>query len=340
MFGLKLLASDNSGLKLDNWAKVFKHRASFAAKIDLVTGYISSESILVVLEFLKSKNQIREFNLVVGMAKQDGLSQMQISALEMLDAYLSKKRLGSVYIAWAKPVHAKITIFYDDGVMLGSSNLSAFISSGSPFEVDVFIDDLKFLKSSEIVVSDIISSAKKLQDVKHKIPVSKEKLSQQALADRGVSKWDFPLVKYSPSGPSFELELRPTAKSNLNACFAAPKNTGAGPRNWFEVEIIISTKVSAHSLFPSHTLRNKPFEVLTDDGYRFTCHFSGSNFKNLTSKDDLTILGAWIKGRLIDAGALNFGGTYTELVATKYGRSSVTLTATKDKNLWLLSYNV
>jgi hypothetical protein len=305
-----------------------------------VTGYISTESILSLIDFLEAKNHLREFNLVVGMAKHDGLSEMQVISLEKLESQLSKLGLGSVFVAWVKPVHAKMTVFYDDGVLIGSSNLSALSSSGSPFEIDIFVDDLAVLKASELIVSEIIGAAKPFHEIKDKIPRSKEVFSSQVLADRGVSKWDYPLVKYSPSGPTFELELRPTTKSNLNACFATPKNLGAGPRNWFEVEIIISTKVSHHSHFPSNTIKNRVFEVLTDDGYRFTCQFSGTNGKNLTSKYDLTILGAWIKGRLVDAGVMKYGDLYTQEVAENYGRSSVTLSATKDKNLWLLSYNV
>ena len=55
---------------------------------------------------------------------------------------------------------------------------------------------------------------------------------------------------------------------------------------------------------------------------------SGDYGKNLRSKDDLTILGRWIKGRMEANGALKSGELLTSSSLDSYGRNSITLTQT------------
>ena len=55
---------------------------------------------------------------------------------------------------------------------------------------------------------------------------------------------------------------------------------------------------------------------------------SGDYGKNLRSKDDLTILGRWIKGRMEANGALKSGELLTSSSLGLYGRDTITLTQT------------
>jgi len=69
--------------------------------------------------------------------------------------------------------------------------------------------------------------------------------------------------------------------------------------------------------------------VYTDDGYRFLMRTSGDYGKNLRSRDDLTILGRWIKGRMEINNSLRSGEILTMKNLKKYGRDTITLTKTK-----------
>ena len=55
----------------------------------------------------------------------------------------------------------------------------------------------------------------------------------------------------------------------------------------------------------------------------------GDYGKNLRSRDDLTVLGRWLKGRMENSGSLTSGAPVTEAVLKLYGRSFMTLTPTK-----------
>jgi hypothetical protein len=126
----------------------------------------------------------------------------------------------------------------------------------------------------------------------------------------------------------FEIPIKTAPQSNLNVFFGEGRKSPQGfvkPRHWYEVEIIVSQQVqkSAEN-YPA----NKEFIVYTDDGYRFVLKTSGDYGKNLRSRDDLTVLGRWLKGRMETAGALVSGIPVTEEVLNNYGRNTMILTRT------------
>ena len=48
--------------------------------------------------------------------------------------------------------------------------------------------------------------------------------------------------------------------------------------------------------------KNKPFFVVTDDGYWFKAHTTSDNNKQFSAVGDELIMGRWLKGRLAAAG--------------------------------------
>jgi hypothetical protein len=148
---------------------------------------------------------------------------------------------------------------------------------------------------------------------------------------------------------SFEIPLKDAPKSNLNAYFGEGRANQQGfvkPRHWYEVEIIVDQSVQRSGKnYPA----NEDFIAYTDDGHRFVMRTSGDYGKNLRSKDDLTILGRWIKGRMEANGALKSGELLTGTSLDLYGRKTITLTQTSLKeddlengslSVWFVDFGV
>jgi hypothetical protein len=127
---------------------------------------------------------------------------------------------------------------------------------------------------------------------------------------------------------TFEIPLKDAPKSNLNAYFGEGRLNQQGfvkPRHWYEVEIIVDQAVQRSGMnYPA----NQDFIVYTDDGHRFLMRTSGDYGKNLRSKDDLTILGRWIKGRMEANSALKSGELLTASSLQLYGRNTISMTQT------------
>ena len=132
--------------------------------------------------------------------------------------------------------------------------------------------------------------------------------------------------------------MKTEEKSNLNAFFGKGRIQASGislPRDWYEVEIIVSKSITSQNGFPYC----RESVVYTDDGYTFLCKTSGDSSKNLRSSKDLKILGKWIKGRLENSNALVSGFPVTEDVFEKYGRSNIRLSKIGNDE-WFMDFGV
>ena len=137
--------------------------------------------------------------------------------------------------------------------------------------------------------------------------------------------------------------------SNINVCYA-----GGRKRVWWEIEMVVSKSIRD---LPGYPLHQQPFMAVTDDGWKFQAWTCGQNNKNLYSKDDLKIMGRWIKGRLATAGLVEpvnrvesdheGKGVITHKMLNKYGRDTITLTKTDivtktedgtELEVWMLSF--
>ena len=131
----------------------------------------------------------------------------------------------------------------------------------------------------------------------------------------------------TPETPYVDISLSRVDRqpqSNLNTFFGKGrenKSTGKViPRDWYEVELIVDKKTSDNPIYPKGD-----FIVHTDDGLTFACQTQGANHKNFRSKDDLTILGRWIKGKLEKSGVLKQFEPVTIQTIKAYGRDYIRL---------------
>ena len=165
-----------------------------------------------------------------------------------------------------------------------------------------------------------------------------EKIPRDKLADVRAKltdiKFEIPLVK---NGEVPE-------KSNLNVFFGKGRLVAqkgvVQPRHWYETELIVPSTITSQTGYPQKDTPSAVFDVITDDGWKFSCKVSGDYSKNFRSEDDLKILGKWIKGRLENDGVLEVGKLVTVDTFKRYGRDSFTLTKTVIPNLWYLDFEV
>lgn len=347
---LRLLTSHYPPLKIpgsSDWTSQFLKKSETSRSIQLVTGYASESSITELTVMLKEpQNQfphLQEFNFYLGMAFFDGLTARQKRALESLDKELKQKKLGRVRIPTEITVHSKASLFFSTkdqfSALLGSSNFSVIIPTRRS-ELDLEIT------GNEKSIFDLRAYFALLQKVS--LPLDAGLLSaipevktqnKRLLAVPGVDVSE----QFSKEGQEFkiqfELKLKPTDKSNLNKYLSQPR--GKIPRNWYEVEINVPNKTGQKEGFPSEVAKNRSFRVHTHDGYSFLCHVSGGpkpNLnKNFESSGSLLILGYWIKGLLVESGALNEGEKVTKDVLKNYGRDTIGLLKISSTD-WLLDF--
>ncbi|MEZ2240199.1 AAA family ATPase [Microcoleus sp.] len=141
----------------------------------------------------------------------------------------------------------------------------------------------------------------------------------------------------TPETPYVDISLSRVDKeqqSNLNIFFGKGrenKSTGKViPRDWYEVELIVDTKTISDPIYPKGD-----FIAHTDDGLTFDCQTQGANYKNFRSKNDLKILGRWIKGKLEQSGALKQFEPVTSETLQKYGRDYIRLYKLSDYDYYL-----
>lgn len=342
---MKLLSSNFSPLKttesnfLSRWEQLFASNS----EIRIAVGYASNDSILHLKKLLEL-NKPKKLDLCLGMAYFDGISRTQFEALDALNSQLSADNLGSLSVVRTFPFHGKIYEFNsktkDPVYILGSSNLSNIVPmkgiGNRNFEVDVEVngeplsDQLNKLlnvlfKECSVLYEDIKSQIRVYENPNHLLDgrMDVTKIGIEDLLEKQAHR----------KNNSFEIPLKEAPKSNLNAFFGEGRVDQQGfikPRHWYEVEIIVDQAVQ-------RSARNYPvnvdFVVYTDDGYRFLMKTSGDYGKNLRSKDDLTILGRWIKGRMEISGALSSGEIVKISNFEKYGRSSISFIETSLQEL-------
>jgi len=340
---MKLLTSNFSPLNLPNktfisrWEELFQD--AHAIKIGI--GYASNDALLYLLKLMEL-NQPKELDLCLGMAYFEGLSTSQFEATNELNMYLKEKNRGSVRIARTFPFHGKVQSFVGaknlKTYLVGSSNLSNIVPvkgiQRRNYEVDLEVNGEKDELELETLLNKLfMDSSQPFEAIANQIKIKKESNnlldSRSDVLEIGDSALEKILLHLTDN--SFEIPLKDTPKSNLNAYFGEGRVNQQGfvkPRHWYEVEIIVDVSVQKSSKnYPANT----DFIAYTDDGYKFVMRTSGDYGKNLRSKDDLTILGRWLKGRMENTNALRSGEVITMNSFKKYGRDSITFTQTNLK---------
>lgn len=340
---MKLLTSNFSPLDLQNktftsrWEELFHG----ALSIKIGIGYASNDALLYLRKLIEL-NQPKKLDLCLGMAYFEGLSASQLDATEELNRYLKDKDLGSVRVSRSFPFHGKVQSFNGRGnlktYLVGSSNLSNIVPvkgiERRNYEVDLEISGVNNAIEIDILLKklftdcsqpfEVISPQIKIKDVSNSLLASRSDVLE--IGESALEK-----ILSHLTNNSFEIPLKDAPKSNLNAYFGEGRVNQQGfvkPRHWYEVEIIVDLSIQRSSKnYPV----NSDFIAYTDDGYKFTMRTSGDYGKNLRSKDDLTILGRWLKGRMENSSALRSGELITMDSFKKYGRNSITFTQTNLK---------
>jgi hypothetical protein len=345
---LQLLHSHKPPLNTPGDLSLFETFSELAVKSDhitITTGYISVDASLFLLENI---NKLPRLDVLLGMHGFEGFSSGQYSSCTKLAKEMVHNG-GNAYICKAWPYHGKVYSFHKDGepfaAIVGSSNSSCLTPAPTrSFETDILFDDPKLIASIVGLQRNIITKASvpflEFNDPKITDPAAHNHLEAITTVSK-LTVEELAKIIATKTGLVFDLELKTTSKSNLNAYHGKGReSTKTGlirSRPWYEVELIVSKKVTTLSGYP-RCAPGESFWVVTDDGYKFECSTNGDYYKNFRSKGDLSILGAWIKGRLESRAGLKAGEYVTDQVLNKFGKRHISLVKTTVPGTWFLTF--
>lgn len=325
-----------------------------ATRMDIAVGYITADSLAELKQTISYYSEIETLNLIIGMHRWDKFTRLEYNAANDLNDFLLGEGRGEVRLVTPFKFHGKLYCYSNPqgafAGIIGSNNLSGIVESGSRVyeasalflepeyarEMLNFIEQLS-ARSTDNIADCEISDFKKNNDLldnhEHVEKVHHDQLANYISALTNT-KFVIPLIK-NDNVPE---------KSNLNVFFGKGRlvtNTGVvQPRHWYEVELIVPKSITSMIGYPQKETPEAVFDVITDDGWKFSCKVSGDNSKNFRSEDDLKILGKWIKGRLENAGVLEVGQPVTAETFQRYGRDNFTFTKVNSENLWYVDFGV
>lgn len=373
---MKLLYSNILPLRPSAGQELFIDRFSDALsrsdEVHIAVGYISKAALLE-LDSLVATYGNKKVVLTIGMYYIEGMPEGSYHVA--LDLHKKWQDTGIGEIRFVRPFkyHGKAYVFYKDcqpiEAIVGSNNLGAIKLEASnlrqyelaayttePDEIaEVYAHICKLeARICSLPITDI-RDMKLIRDTNTAL-VGQEFVSK-------VTQEEVRAYQDKMTDVSFEIPLKvprdrndPGMRgSNINVCYAKGRK-----RVWWEIEIIVGKEIRD---LPGYPEWQKPFMAVTDDGWKFqvwTCGGSDGKpdkNKNLYSKDDLKIMGRWIKGRLVAAGLVDpintvekdteGKGVITEEMLRKYGRTTITLTKTElttitedgeELDVWILSF--
>lgn len=336
------------------FAETFYSLIPEATRLDIAVGYITADSLAELKQTIAYNENIETLNLIIGMHYWDKFTMLEYNAAVGLNDFLYEECRGEVRLVRPFRFHGKLYSYSNaNGAfagIIGSNNLSSIVdnrtrtyeASALLREQDYAVKMRDFIEKlsaeatdnlTDCLITDFKQSNKLLEDHEN---VKKVLPDEQADVISSLTKPQFivPLVK----------DGEVPQKSNLNTYFGKGRLTRAKglvqPRHWYEAELIVPNEITTQAGYPQKDTPSAVFDVITDDGWKFSCKVSGDYSKNLRSEHDLKILGKWIKGRLENHGVLEVGHLVTPDTFAKYGRDNFTLTKTSTPNLWYLDFGV
>ncbi|TKH40307.1 type II restriction endonuclease [Paenibacillus polymyxa] len=367
---MRLLCSNILPLRMEESQKAFieyfNEVASNSDCLEIAVGYVS-KAALKELGKVVEENRISKVCLNIGMYYLEGMPEGTYhAAISLNEAWKKSDVDGEVRIVKAFKYHGKLYTFYKKGKpiagIVGSHNLGGIKLEASnlrQYEVSAVTEIPEEIEE----ISSIIHKLKQpncsanIQEVN--VPIIRE--VNRALVDQEfvtkITSDEINAYQSKITDTSFEIPLKVPVNhedpkmrgSNINVCYANGRK-----RAWWEVEMVVGKEIRDLPGYPEHQV---PFMAVTDDGWKFQAWTCGQNNKNLYSKDDLKIMGRWIKGRLVATGLVEpvnqveadttFEGMITEEMLEKYGRKSITLTKTTlrtttedgtEVDVWMLSF--
>lgn len=301
-------------------ADCFRKQLEKADKVEIAVGYVSHAS-LEELEQLVSDCKTKNICLNIGMYYIEGMPEGSYHTAVKLNKKWQDKGIGEIRMVKAFKYHGKTYCFYKDGkpfsAIIGSANLGVIKLEATnrrqyeiasittePSEVDEIAKHIEDLKSpncsaniAEITgmpfIREVNTSLSGIELVTQ-VPQSNVDFYRRCMA---YVSFLLPL-KVPKTDERHMDDNKHYTKSNINVCYAAPRSKRKS-RDWYETQLTVGADVYRMEGYPE---KNKPFFVVTDDGYWFKAHTTSDNNKQFSAVGDELIMGRWLKGRLAAAG--------------------------------------
>lgn len=298
----------------------FNEQITSSDRVDIAVGYVSRAS-LDELDLLVEQNNIKQICLIIGMYFVEGMPEGSYHTALKLNRKWQESGKGEIRIVKAFKYHGKLYTFYKDNLpfsaILGSANLgvikpeannrrqyeiSSIITDQNELtEISRFIDKLKAPNiSSNIADIDGMPLIRETNTALSGIElVTTVPQSNVDFYKRCVAYASFLLPLKVPSYDERHMDDgKHFTKSNVNVCYAAPRSKRKS-RDWYETQLTVAKEITRIEGYPE---KNKPFFIITDDGYWFKAHTTSDGNKQFSAVGDELIMGRWLKGRLAAAG--------------------------------------
>ena len=301
----------------------FNEQVKKADHVEIAVGYTSFAS-LEELERIVEKYSISSVCLAIGMYYIEGMPERSYHKALKINQTWQNEGVGEIRLVKAFKYHGKVYCFYKNGVpfsaIVGSANLGIIkleATNRRQYETAIFTEN----KAETSVISAHIESLKSavcsanIAELDH-IPLIRETntalngvelvtpvpQSNVTFYERQSAEVSFYLqLKVPKSAERFLDDGRHFTKSNINVCYAAPRSKRKA-RDWYETQLTVGAQIYKMNGYPQ---KNKPFFVITDDGYWFKAHTTSDNNKQFSAVGDELIMGRWIKGRLAASGIIS-----------------------------------
>lgn len=259
------------------------------------------------------------------MYSVDGMPSSIRNEIIRLHQKWQSSGIGDLYIINNMDYHGKLYIFWKHGKpflsILGSANLGALAPYGRTlrqYELSKTTEDLTENRELSDFITNLLEKCCYTVDEIDKIKTIHERndlltdiedvseLTESSVQHFNDKENDISFripIKAPTFKNRFSTDRKDFASSNINVCYGngrKSKNGTVTPRNWFETQITVSVDTTREPNYP----KDKPFFLVTDDGYMFEAHTTAQNNKQLTAYGNDRIFGRWIKGRLVASGLL------------------------------------
>lgn len=353
----------------------FNEQIAKSDRVEIAVGYIS-RAALEELDNLVEAHNISSICLTIGMYFIEGMPEGSYNTALEINKKWTETGIGEIKIVKAFKYHGKVYCFYKDGqpfsAIIGSANLGVIkldANNRRQYEISSVTDDATECKE----IAEFLEKLK-AQNCSDNIaniigmPIVREVNTSLSGIDTvtQIPQTGVQLYEQHKTDVSFVLPLKVPAyderhmddgkhftKSNINVSYAAPRSKRKS-RDWYETQLTVSKAITRSEGYPE---KNKPFFVVTDDGYWFKAHTTSDGNKQFSAVGDELILGRWIKGRLAAAGLVtpvndtqadtDRKGMITKEMLQAYGCDSLVLSKTDQKALdedgteldvWVLSF--
>ena len=353
----------------------FNEQITLSDRVDIAVGYVSRAS-LDELELLVEQNNIKQICLIIGMYFVEGMPEGSYHTALKLNRKWQESGKGEIRIVKAFKYHGKLYTFYKDNLpfsaILGSANLGVIkpeANNRRQYEISSIITDQNELTEISRFIDKLkapnISSNIADIDGMPLIHETNTALSGIELVTT-VPQSNVDFYKRCSAYASFLLPLKVPSyderhmddgkhftKSNVNVCYAAPRSKRKS-RDWYETQLTVAKEITRIEGYPE---KNKPFFIITDDGYWFKAHTTSDGNKQFSAVGDELIMGRWLKGRLAAAGLVkpvndtqadtDRTGMITKEMSLEYGCENLHLKKTGQTALdetgnpldvWMLSF--